>query len=191
MGSLDGRVEQDRLAGVGQAPAELDVFDRRVRVPRFVEPADVEERGAPHRSEPGPERVGGTCARLVDVVVQQVPEGRHRRRRTRRVVVRAVDRGQGRIGGVGSADAHERVAVHLHIGVDEHDHVPRRPAHALVAGTGRGELRRVLDDDDLVGRDVGAGDRVEAAFERDGPVGSGNDGGEGHHGAGIIWLAAP
>ncbi len=53
------------------------------------------------------------------------------------------------------------------------------------------ELRRVLDDDDLVGREVGAGDRVEAAFERDGPVGSGNDGGEGHHGAGIIWLAAP
>ena len=61
----------------------------------------------------------------------------------------------------------------------------------VVAGTGRGELRRVLDDDDLVGRDVGAGDRVEAAFERDGTVGSGNDGGEGHHGAGIIWLAAP
>ena len=87
---------------------------------------------------------------------------------------------------------HERVAVHLDVGVDEHDHVARRPAHALRCGhRPRTSSDGLLDDDDLVGRDVGAGDRVEAAFERGRPVGSGDDDGEGHHGAGIIWLAAP
>ena len=91
------RVEEDP-ALPGQPATELDVLDRRVRVAVRVEPSGGVEARAPHGPDAGPERLHVTRRALVDDVVEQVAERRHRAlgrdgsRRTTRRPRRGADR---------------------------------------------------------------------------------------------------
>ena len=67
------------MARPGDPVAELDVLDRRPAVELGVEAAGLDEDVAADQAAAGPEGVGGAgvvdeLARLVDVVVQEVPE---------------------------------------------------------------------------------------------------------------------
>src|SRR3970040_466746 len=56
MCSLESGAQADAPAGGAQAPAELDVLDRRVLVALDVESADREKSAAPPDAATGPER---------------------------------------------------------------------------------------------------------------------------------------
>ena len=87
--SLNRRIEQDRAAVASEAHAELDIPDPR---DRLVEAAQLEERVAADRSEPGPERRCRPHAFMVDVVVEKVAEVGHQAAAVRLVIVGPEDR---------------------------------------------------------------------------------------------------
>ena len=123
-----------RLAARAETLTEVDVFDGGIGVAKFVEPTDGGEARSAHGAEAGPERVGRSCARYVDVVVEQVAERRHGAVVVGRVVVRPEHRGQPRVAIERGPDACERVGVHLDVGIDEDEDVSggalRRPGCA-------------------------------------------------------------
>src|SRR4029079_17686622 len=90
MSALYRRVEEDPPLP-GQSATELDVLDRRLRVAGRVEPSGGVEGGAPHGPDAGPERLHVTGRALVDDVMEQVAERRHRAPGRDGVVVRPED----------------------------------------------------------------------------------------------------
>ena len=123
--------------------AELDVLDRRARVALGVEPADRARRRRVRTAPRPAQKVPAVAGRaLVHRVVQQVAEPGHDPVGDDEVVVRAEHGHQAGVGGERRTDPRERIRVHEHVGVDEHDDVPRRPVGAGVprrggAGAGR------------------------------------------------------
>ena len=164
--ALEERVEGDPRAVRGEPQAELDVLDGGRRVPVGVEAAGGEERLAPDRAEPSPERLRRPGALLVHVVVEEVPEARHEPGIGRVVVVGAEERVEAGVGGEGRAHAREGVPVRFHVGVDEDEEVASRAADALVPGGGRAGCVQGVDHDYLLRRLLGGPDRSQAARER-------------------------
>jgi hypothetical protein len=121
------------------------------------------KRVGPYGAQSGPERRRLACPLLVHVMVEEVSELRDDAWIRRPVVVGPEERRQLPIGRERLADAHERVPMRQHVGVDEDDDVPRRVADAGIAGGSRAVP--VRDDDDLLGRLLRGGDGLETRDE--------------------------
>lgn len=74
VGSLELRIQPERRTRLGEAHAELDVLDARLRVAIRVESSRTTERVEPYGSEAGPEGRGSAGRALVDEVVEEVPK---------------------------------------------------------------------------------------------------------------------
>jgi hypothetical protein len=92
------RVEHDLPAVGVHSHAELYVLDRGPCVALLIEPAQLQEDVPPDGPETGPERRRGPRTRLVDVMVEEVPEIGHHAARVGIVVVRSEQRGEGCVG---------------------------------------------------------------------------------------------
>ena len=176
--SLDAWIERDAPPGSAETCTEVDVFDRGVRKAAFVEAVDAEEGIAPYGAKARPEGRGATRTGLMDVVMQQVAKVGHDAALSRIVVVRAEDRGQVGLGLERPPDPHERVRVHLDVGVDEDENLPARTLRAVVARAGRSATRGLVDDDDLLRRRGGCVNCGQYRSERRRPIGGGDDGAE-------------
>ena len=176
---IDGssRVLRSRLV---QPQPELDVLDRRLRVPRGVEAARVGEDLASHGSEPRPERLGRARRPRVHVVVEQVAEARDEPGRLRPVVVGAEDGRDRRVGERG-ADPRERVGGDEHVRVDEDEDVAAGARGAVVSRRRRPRPARLGDHDQLLRRVGRRSDRRQTTVERRRRVGRGDDDGERGH----------
>jgi len=179
--TLEAWVETDAAARLGEAETEVDVLDRRVRIPSRVEASDRGKNLAPDRAETCPERGGRARSAVVDVVVQEIPKRRHHSRVLGVVVVGAEERGELGLGVEGSADALEGIRMDDDIGVDEHEDLAGRPRSALVASRGRTGRGRHRDDDHLLGRLLRGADRGHATVEARRLVRGGDDGRESGH----------
>src|SRR6185312_1574256 len=98
VGALDGTVKSHPRTSACEPHAELDVLDAWSWVARRVETAGGDERVPADRAEARPEGRRLPLRLLVDEVVQQVPEAGHHAGRGRRVVVRAEQGDELRLG---------------------------------------------------------------------------------------------
>ncbi len=153
--SLNIRVEEDVGPRGGEPHPQLDVLDRGLREPLLVESTHSLERVPSNGSDPTPECGRGSSCGLVDVVMEQISEDRDDTFRFRTVVIGAEERREPRIGRECATDPAERIRVDLDVGVDEHEHVPRRVESAGVPGRGWTRPIGLSNDDDLL-RTVGS-----------------------------------
>ena len=189
----------DPVAGPPQSIAELDVLDRRI-AEASVESTLVEKHRAPDRAAAAPERRCLFVARLVHVVVQQVPVLREESRVGRGIVVRANHGSEGGASLQMRRHAPDQAGRHDDIGVDEEQHVARGRRRADIAGAGRADRRGELDhlrpggrgargrslaaavdhDNQLVGRGRAGGQPCQAGAEGVAAVVNGRDDGDSH-----------
>ncbi len=98
----------------------------------------------------------------MNVVMQQIPKGRHRGPHYRAIVVRPEHSREPRVVYEPVAQTNKHVRMNDDVSVDEDDNVAgrfRSPIVARLAGAGE---RRFLDDDDLLGWLLSAINRIEA-----------------------------
>ena len=173
--SLDPRLEQDRVAGGAKAGPELNVLDRRRRVPLLVESAQLlEDRGA-NRAQPRPECRCRPRRLRMDVMVEQVAKTRNEVGLGRIVIVGSKDSRQVRVVGESPPDAHEGVAMDSDIRVDEDEQLAHGSRRSPVPRTRGAETGRLRHDDNMLGR-LGCGfDRLQASRQRRWPIRSRHD----------------
>src|SRR5207237_328901 len=88
---------KEQAVQIGVQHDQRDVLDGCERKTLSVEPACGEERVATNGAKAGPERRRGTCALLVDVMVQEISEDGHDSGMRRIVVVGPEERRERRL----------------------------------------------------------------------------------------------
>ena len=162
MRDLDLRMQQDDLAKLSDARAELDILDLRAGEMPFVVHARVLEHLSPHRSRAGPEGVDFTRVLLVYVVMQEVSVLRHETCIGRRVIVRSEYRTSSRLPHQDLGETAYGVGVYHHIGIEEHHDLATRYLKASIACIRR-TVRLPGKTHDRIGITSGHGRRVVAA----------------------------
>lgn len=163
---LDGRVELDATAGIGETHAEIDVFDRRSRKPLLVETAARFEGISPHRAESGPEGCRRPRPLVMDVVVEEVAKGRDQTGASGLVVVRAEHRDELRVASEVGTNTTEGIDVNGNIRIDENEDVAARPLSTEISRPGRAKGGRLVDNDQLVRNITRPFNRADARVER-------------------------
>jgi hypothetical protein len=162
---LDCGVELDATVGFGESHPQLDVLDRGLLEPAFVKATEFEEIGPADRADPAPEGRGRPRVLLMHMVMQQIAEGGHDAGRWWTVVVRPEDRRQLRVRFEALANTAHGICMQRHVCIDEDENVAGRDASSGISCCRGACPRRLLDDEELLGRIVGGPDRRHTPAE--------------------------